>query len=465
MKKVQVDYFDKKMEISVPDDALVVESSPPPGVSNPEKLVREALAKPLGMPPIAELVKPGDKVTIAFDDPCRPARPRQVIIPILLEELNKAGVPDENITLLSANGTHRKFTKEEFRKYLGPAVFDRFWAKGSNTRILNHDCADPDNLVFMGVSEMGDWVEYNKLLATSDLFIYTGTVQSSNWGGMTGCGVIIGLTSARSMRSTHSWDVVGDPRSCHGDQHKMFYRHHKDAIMDQIEKFIGKKVFYVDAVIGQNAELVGVYAGHYKAIQEPAWKQVTELYQVKVPQADIVVVGIPQYLLYGDSHNPMMCFVGVTTAPRHWVNKPLVRKGGVLIGTAKFTGIINERMHPSYAEVMDIFEKCFTAGEMYDYEDEYLHRPDLIFKYRHCYGYHPIHPFWLFYESQYMLDHCSKIIFAAPENPGAVRKLGCTPAKDFDAAFAMAKQIVGPNPKVVVLPSFWSKPRLQFYVE
>lgn len=464
-KTVKVDYFDKKMDINVPEDAIVLESSPPPGHPNPEQLVRDALANPLGMPRISELVKPGDKVTIAFDDPCRPALPRQIIIPILLEELNKAGVPDENITLLSANGTHRKFTKEELRKYLGPAVFDRFWAKGSATRVLNHDCADPDGLVYLGVSERGDYVEYNKLLATSDLFIYSGTVQSSNWGGMTGCGVIIGLAGARSMRSTHSYDVVADPRSCNGDHRVMLYRKHKDAIMDQIEKAIGKKVFYVDAVLGAGAQMVGVYAGHYKAIQEPAWAQVESLYRVKVPQADVVVVGIPQHLLYGDSHNPMMCVTGVCTAPRHWVNKPLVREGGVVIGLAKFSGIINERSHPSYPEVMDIFDKCFTAEEMYDYEDEYLYRPDLVFKYLHCYGYHPIHPFWLFYENKYMLEHASKVIFAAPENPGMVRKLGCTPAKDFDTAFAMAKQIVGNNPRVVVLPTFWSKPRMQFFVE
>lgn len=465
MKKVLVDYFDQKMEISVPDDALVVESNPPLGAPEPEKLVREALAKPLGMPPIAELVKPGDKVTIAFDDPCRPALPRQVIIPLVLEELNRAGVPDEDITLLSANGNHCKRTKEELRKYLGDNVFHRFWSKGSNTRILNHDCVDPDGLVFMGVSVMGDYVEYNKLLLTSDLFIYCGTVQSSNWGGMTGCGVIIGLAGARSMRSTHSWDVVGDPASCHGDQHKMLYRSHKDAIMDQIEKFIGKKVFYVDAVIGQGAQLVGVYAGHYRAIQEPSWKKVTELYQVKVPQADVVVVGLPQFLLYGESTNTLMCFVGTTTAPRHWVGRPLVREGGVLIGCGKCSGIINERLHPSYREVIDLFGKCFSAGEMYDYEDEYLNRPDLLFKYAHCYGYHPIHPFWLFYESQYMLDHCSKIILAGAEDPGSVRQLGCEPAKGFDAAMARARQVVGHNPRVVVLPTFWSKPRMQFMVE
>jgi nickel-dependent lactate racemase len=465
MKKVLVDYFDKKMEISVPDDSIVLESNPPLGHPDPEKLVRDALAEPLGMPRISELVKPGSKITIAFDDPCRPGLPRQIIIPIVLEELNRAGVPDEDILLLSANGNHKKQTKEELRKYLGDAIFNRFWSKGSNTRVLNHDCADPDNLVFMGVSEMGDYVEYNKLLTTSDLFIYCGTVQSSNWGGMTGCGVIIGLAGARSMRSTHSWDVVGDPGSCHGDQHKMFYRQHKDAIMDHIEKFIGKKVFYVDAVVGQGARLVGVYAGHYKSVQEPAWKQVTELYQVKVPQADLVVVGLPQYLLYGESTNHLMCFVGATTAPRHWVNKPLVREGGVIIGCGKCSGIINERTHPSYAEVVKLFDKCFSSAELYDYEDEFLNRPDLVFKYRYCYGYHPIHPFWLFYESQYMLDHCGKIIFAGAENPGAARQLGCEATRDFDSAFARAKQIIGPNPKMVIFPTFWSKPRMQFYVE
>lgn len=465
MRKVLVDYFDKKMEISVPDDAIVLESNPPPGHPEPQKLVRDALANPLGMPRISELVKPGSKVTIAFDDPCRPGLPRQIIIPIILEELNKAGVPDEDIILISANGNHVKRTKEEFRKYLGDEVYNRFWSKGSNTRILNHDCADPEGLVYMGVSEMGDYVEYNKLLSTSDLFIYCGTVQSSNWGGMTGCGVIIGLAGARSMRSTHSWDVVGDPMSCHGDQDKMFYRHHKDAVMDQIEKFIGKKVFYVDAVLGQGAQIVGVYAGHYKPIQEPAWKQVTELYQVKVPQADLVVVGLPQFLLYGESTNQLMCLVGTTTAPRHWVNKPLVREGGVLIGCGKCTGVIDDELHPSYAEVVKLFDRSFNAGDMYDHEDQYLHRPDLLFKYSHCHGYHPIHPFWLFYESQYMLDHCSKIIFAGAENPGALRQLGCEATRSFDAAFARAKQVVGHNPRVLVLPTFWSKPRMQFYVE
>jgi len=344
-------------------------------------------------------------------------------------------------------------------------VFQRFWSKGSSNRVLNHDCAGPDNNIFMGLSDMGDYVEYNKLLLESDFFIYLGTVQPSNWGGMTGCGVIIGLASARSMRSTHSWDVVGDERSCHGDPDKMFYRSHKDAVMDQIEEFCNKKVFYVEAVIGEGNEPVAYFAGHYNEIKKPSWELVKSLYRVNVPQADIVVVGMPRRFLYGESNNPMMPLVGACTTPRHWINKPLVREGGVVIGVCRCTGEINEQDHPNHKEAIDYWGNCFDASQMYDLEEGWNHHQEYLYKYQHCHGYHPVHINWLFYESQYMIDHCSKIILTGEVNPGPVRKLGLTPSPDFDHALAKAKQITGDNSRVVVLPTFWSKPRIQFYVE
>ncbi|MCH8920928.1 MAG: DUF2088 domain-containing protein, partial [Chloroflexi bacterium] len=38
-------------------------------VADQEAAVRDALAQPLGLPPIRELVRPGASVLIAFDDP------------------------------------------------------------------------------------------------------------------------------------------------------------------------------------------------------------------------------------------------------------------------------------------------------------------------------------------------------------------------------------------------------------
>jgi len=154
-----------------------------------------------------------------------------MIIPILIEELLKAGVREENIYLLSGSGNHRKWTAPQLRAYLSPAIYDRFAPAGSASRVLNHDCHDPENLVYMGTSSLGDYVEYNRALEDSELFIYTGTVVVSNWGGMTGTGVIIGFPSTRSMTSTNGFPVVGHPDSCHANQHTMMYRSHKEAIM------------------------------------------------------------------------------------------------------------------------------------------------------------------------------------------------------------------------------------------
>jgi len=127
-------------------------------------------------------------------------------------------------------------------------------------------------------------------------------------------------------------------------------------------------------------------------------------------------------------------------------------------------GRIDERLRPSDREVIELFGKCYSAKELYDYEEEFIYRPDYLEKYRHGHAYHPVHPFWLFYECQYMMDHASKIIFAGAENPDAVRRMGCTAARDFDEAWKMAEKVVGHRPKTLIFPNFWSKMRMLFDV-
>src|SRR3972149_8747048 len=56
--------------------------------------VRDALAAPLSMPPLRELVRPGSRVVIAFDDGTVSTAPgvRRVLVDVVLEELESAGV-------------------------------------------------------------------------------------------------------------------------------------------------------------------------------------------------------------------------------------------------------------------------------------------------------------------------------------------------------------------------------------
>ena len=348
--------------------------------------------------------------------------------------------------MLCGSGNHCKWTAPQLRAYLSPAIYDRFCPNGSASRVLNHDCHDPENLVYMGTSELGDYVEYNKFLLDSDLFIYTGTVVVSNWGGMTGTGVIIGYPSTRSMTSTHGFPVVGHPDSCHGNQHTMMYRAHKQAIMAQIEKFTGKRVFYVDVVPSTGGTPAGVFAGYSPEINEPTWKFAESIYNMEVPQADVLIYGVPRYSLYGETSNPLIALAAACAPVRMWTNKPLLREGGVVIALVHCDGTIDERTHPSYAEILDLYRNCFSMEELSIYEEEFRNREDLIFKYRHAYAYAPVHGFWLMYESEYALNQSNKVIFAGVPGmdnplakvqvsgtggPGSARDVGCTPAKDF----------------------------------
>ena len=115
------------MSVELPDSATVVRYgktyTDPPEV-DPVEATRKALEAPLGFPPLRELGGPGKKVVIAFPDRIKggahAASHRRVAIPMIIEELLKAGTMLENITLVCAMGLHRKNTLEEWYWYLGP---------------------------------------------------------------------------------------------------------------------------------------------------------------------------------------------------------------------------------------------------------------------------------------------------------------------------------------------------------
>ena len=122
MKEVLLEYGDGKMPVQLPDSAVVVRYGEtyqdPPPAEDPVEVTRRALANPLGMRPLRELAKPGDRVAIAFPDRVKGGfhqqSHRRISIPMMIEELRGAGVRDEDITLVCAPGLHRNVAPESF---------------------------------------------------------------------------------------------------------------------------------------------------------------------------------------------------------------------------------------------------------------------------------------------------------------------------------------------------------------
>src|SRR5213082_2930016 len=108
----QLVYGDGFLDVELPDDAQLVS----PGLSLPLQptpdlagAVRDSLEHPLESPPLADVARRARRVTIAFDDPTVPcyAPVWSTAIPIVLEALERAGVPRHRVTLLCANALHR----------------------------------------------------------------------------------------------------------------------------------------------------------------------------------------------------------------------------------------------------------------------------------------------------------------------------------------------------------------------
>ena len=460
-QSVVADFGAEKIKIDVPDHAQVIEFQNPPFLSNPVQAVIDALNHPVGSPPLAELAKPGMTVAIGFDDPTRPPLPWQTILPVVIEQLTTAGVNERDITLICANGAHRKWTSDELKRFLGESLFGRF---GDTGQIVNHDCADPNELTFLGKTDRGGHVEHNRRFIEADLSIYVGTVSSTYVGGYSGTGAVTGLASAESLASHHAHRFWHDPKSTTGDHRTMMYRGMKAHVHEFMETAMGKRVFYVNSVVGVGGKIAAVFAGYSPEIEAPCWDVADTFNLYPSPQADVMIIGMSNWFAYGEANNTLIAAVGCLNPPRIWVNRPVLREGGVVIGLNPSSGEIDPVMYPSYQEVIDLYDRHHDIGDLAQYELEISTNPKYLDLYHNGNSYHPRHPFWLMYIGHYTLQRASAVIMAGTSNPGAFRQLGMTVAKDFDQARKIATRIIGNDPITVVAPTFWTRRQFKFQV-
>ena len=84
--------------------------------------IRNRINNPVGTKLLSDIAYGKKTVVITFDDLTRPT-PVNVVAPLVIEELKKAGIKDENILFIGSYGNHRIMTQIEVRKKLGDKMF------------------------------------------------------------------------------------------------------------------------------------------------------------------------------------------------------------------------------------------------------------------------------------------------------------------------------------------------------
>ena len=138
-------------------------------VTNEAAAVRQALRHPIGSAPLREVIQATDTVAIIVSDITRIVHTAQML-PVIVEELNAIGVKDEQITVITAQGTHRAHTPEENNIVCGEEMVKRL-------HIVNHDCRDEANLVKVGTTTHGNDIFFDRRAVEADKVILTGAVS------------------------------------------------------------------------------------------------------------------------------------------------------------------------------------------------------------------------------------------------------------------------------------------------
>ena len=301
---------DTSMSVGLEQDCLgtVVSPQDVPAPSNEDAVIAAALDSPLGAPRLEESVTPNDRVLILSDDNTRPT-PTDRILPHVLRRLAQAGVPDTNIQIMIASGTHRPMTAPEIARKLGGAVVQRF-------DVTCHDCYDTASLVQYGISADGVEVWLNRAVAQADFVIGIGNVVPHPHAGWAGGAKILypGVAGAATVAAFHRVGAA-DPVNYMGRDDAPARR-----ALESLADTAGLH-FVINTVLTRDHRLYRVHAGHHRLAQQAAQREARDVYGIPVRGTyDIVVASsYPAYLEFWQA------------AKGFFAAEPITAPGGTII--------------------------------------------------------------------------------------------------------------------------------------
>jgi nickel-dependent lactate racemase len=280
------------------------------GVTDAVAEVKRALKEPVGSRPLSEIVNPEHKVAIVVDDATRSA-PSSLIVPPVLDELNSAGVKDENVTVIFGCGTHKAVSREQAVQLLGDTVLSR-------VKAISHDCR-ADDLVFVGTtSHHGTKVYLNRVFAEADVRVLTGDVGFHYYAGYGGGrkSVLPAVSGEETIKHNHALLLHPNARTGVLDGNPV----HEDMIE---AARLAKVDFIVNVVTNSKGKIVKAFAGDLEQAFYEGVKAVDEMYRVPVDRkANIVVVSSGGYPA---DVNLFQAYKGVDSA------LDIVKRGGVVV--------------------------------------------------------------------------------------------------------------------------------------
>lgn len=279
--KYEIPFGDKLLTADLPEEQVIYVAQPmkPDVPADPHAIVEAALDAPYGTEKLEQLVKKGQRVMILLDDITRPT-PKRLLLLHILARLEKAGIPDSDILLCIAPGTHRPMTHEEMLEHIGADIMARF-------EIININYMDLDRLVYIGDTPSGIPIDVYREAMEVDFILGIGNIVphvSAGWGG--GAKIVQpGICGERTTQGTHVMAAL--------DQNVMETCGNADNKCRREMELIAAKVglkFIVNTVMDEHGNVLGVFCGDFIAAHRAGIQLARQVLSPEIPErADIVI--------------------------------------------------------------------------------------------------------------------------------------------------------------------------------
>jgi nickel-dependent lactate racemase len=345
---IKLSYGKTGLGLILPDNlnVTVVEPKFVPGLPDPHAALGEALRTPIDSPPLRELVEPDDKVAIVFCDITRPA-PSHLMIPAALAELPH--VPQKNITLFNATGTHRPNTEAELCGMVGHDLVDTY-------RIVQNNAFDRSTLTHLGITSRGNEIWVNREFAACDKKILTGFIEPHFFAGFSGGGKMVmpGMAGQQTVLRNHGAEILKNPLATWGVTWG-------NPLWEEVREVALKvnPTFILHVALNRDKQVTAVFAGNFDTAHTAGCAFVKQTAMAAVPQPfDIVITTNSGYPL---DLNLYQAVKGMSAAAQ--VVKP---GGSIIIAADCWDGIPD---HGLYGQLLhaasspkELLETIFAPG-------------------------------------------------------------------------------------------------------
>lgn len=382
-----------------------------------EHLTRMALSRPIRSRPLLDRVSKFDRIAVLIEDKTRPS-PKRIILRILLEELAKASVPEDHITIIVALGTHRGLTAEELKITYGEETAIRY-------PIFNHDCNAGD-LVRIGSLRTGTPVKINRRVAESTFKIGIGSIFPHPMNGFGGGGKILfpGVADFNSILEHHLKYSFQSGSELGKLQGNPFYEEARN-----LAEMAGLD-FILNAVLDHNDRLYGLVCGDPVGAHLAGVEQCKSIISRVFPKrADLTLISAFPYTEGLQIAKPL--------APASMITKP----GGTIILVARCTSALPE----AYLRDCERFRRKYHPGLRKGVFDLFRSNRRII---------EDGAPELNMSAAQTLLAQDEfRVILVSEEIPrGAAERVGFSLARNLNEAFSIAESF-HPAPEVHVVPS------------